>query len=90
MNQFEHNFNHAKFPPSLLVQYHDVQNVILNRMNKLSRKHYTDKVSVKLWMQYLKKQKNYFTLYELHISSGPFLVSWMSPWQVKLLKNAQE
>lgn len=74
----------------LLVQYHDVQNVILSRMNKLSRKHYTDKVSVKLWMQYLKKQKNCFTLYELRISSGPFLVSWMSPWQVKLLKNAQE
>ena len=59
-------------------------------MNKLSRKHYTDKASVNLWMQFLAQEKNYLTYFKLNTLPGPFLVSWMSPWQVKLLKNAQE
>ena len=45
------------FPPTLLINYYDVQNVIIRKMNNLSRKHYQDKISIQLWLTYLKEQK---------------------------------
>lgn len=59
-------------------------------MNNLSRKHYQDKISVELWLNYLKEQKKCETLYVQHPHDGPFLVSWLSPWQLNLLKTSQE
>lgn len=79
------------FPPALLVNYHDVQNVITRKLNNLSRKHYQDKTSVQLWMKYLKEQKRRETLFIQHPGDdAPFLVSWISPWQLNLLKTAKE
>lgn len=84
----ETNPIYNRFPPALLINYHDVQNVINRRLNLLSRKHHQDSLSVQLWISYL-KEKNYYTLFKQH-SDGPFLVSWLSPWQFELLKQAKE
>jgi hypothetical protein len=77
-----------RFPPSLLITYKDVQNVIIGRMNVLSRKHYQDRVSVELWLGYLRDIKQYKSYFNVHpcsaATNGPFLASWMSPWQIKV------
>lgn len=85
--QIENSSSYARFPPALLINYHDVQNVIIGRMNSLSRKHYLDQVSCELWIEYLKKEKNCKTLFVLHPGdNGPFLLSWVSQWQMKVSK----
>jgi hypothetical protein len=80
--------SNTRFPPSLLITYHDVQNVIIGRMNVLSCKHYQDNISVKLWLEHLKENKSYKTYFRVHPCSpdtdGPFLASWMSPWQIEV------
>jgi hypothetical protein len=72
----------SKIPAGMLVKYADVQNVIASKMNALSRKHVTDKESVRLWMEVLRQDRFYSVKYEVSDDpNGPFIVSWMSPWQ---------
>lgn len=72
----------SKIPAGLLVKYSDVQNVINAKMNKLSRKDVSDQKSVYQWTEELLNDRFYSVKYEVspHLD-GPFLVSWMSPWQ---------
>jgi hypothetical protein len=41
-------------------------------------------------LEYFKQNQNYLTLYKIHPFGGSFLVSWISPWQIQLLENAEE
>lgn len=72
----------SKIPAGLLIKYADVQNVINAKMNHLSRKNGQDQESVRKWMEELRQSRFYSVKYEVdpHLD-GPFLVSWMSPWQ---------
>ncbi|KAG2215871.1 hypothetical protein INT45_003286 [Circinella minor] len=47
----------SKVPLSLLVNASDVQNAILAKLSKLSRKAYIDKESVLLWFDKLHKRE---------------------------------
>lgn len=89
LEQLEANPVYNRFPPALLINYHDVQNVINRHLNNLSRKHPQDKQSVQLWLNHL-KEKNHQTLFVQHPNDGPFLISWFSSWQFNLLKQAKE
>lgn len=72
----------SKIPAGLVVKYSDVQNVIVAKMNNLSRKNSIDKESVRLWMEELRLTRFYSIKYEVSpYPTGPFIVSWMSPWQ---------
>ncbi|KAI7847564.1 hypothetical protein BDC45DRAFT_418743, partial [Circinella umbellata] len=73
----------SKVPLSLLVNASDVQNAILAKLSKSSRKAYIDKESVLLWLDELRK-KEYHVLQ--HIYSSSFVIAWVSPWQ-KLVSN---
>ncbi|KAG1607823.1 hypothetical protein G6F46_012008 [Rhizopus delemar] len=55
LDVLETNPIYNRFPPALLINYHDVQNVISRRLNLLSRKRHQDSLSVQLWIS---KQKN--------------------------------
>lgn len=90
LEELEKNNDLYRFPPALLVNYHDVQNIVVRKMNQLSRKHFNDKTSVQLWLNYLKEKRNCETLFIQHPHDGPFLVSWLSSWQLDLLKQAKE
>ncbi|KAL4213886.1 hypothetical protein AB4K20DRAFT_1888957 [Rhizopus microsporus] len=65
------------FPASLVISYHDVQNIIYSHMTKLSIKHHIDKIGVEKWIDYL-KEKNYTTLFRTH-NDDSFLVPWFLP-----------
>ncbi|KAI8889600.1 hypothetical protein K501DRAFT_159450, partial [Backusella circina FSU 941] len=56
---------------------------------KLSRKNPTDAVSVKMWMDSFSGRGDH-SLYHLHPDGGPFLVSFMTKWQLKLLSESEE
>lgn len=58
-------------------------------MNSLSRKDFHDQESVRLWMLHLSEESHYSTLYDVSSDrNGPFLVSWMSPWQKSVRNDA--
>ncbi|KAI7847586.1 hypothetical protein BDC45DRAFT_415038, partial [Circinella umbellata] len=76
----------SKVPLSLLVNASDVQNAILAKLSKSSRKAYIDKESVLLWFDELRKRE-YHVLQ--HIYSSSFVIAWVSPWQ-KLILQRQE
>lgn len=78
--KYEQNYISSTFPTSLLVNYQEVKNAITARLNKISRKDCKDQVSCQLWLESLQNEKNYLTLFKVH-ENGPFLVSWVSPWQ---------
>ncbi|KAI8995035.1 hypothetical protein BDB01DRAFT_709283, partial [Pilobolus umbonatus] len=91
LDAFDMSESFSKIPACLLVRYADVQNVIFAKMNKLSRKSPVDMESVRLWMKDLQETKHYSTLLSVDPDmNGPFLVSWMSPWQKMILENAEE
>lgn len=72
----------SKILAGMLVKYSDVQNSIVAKMNALSRKHATDKESVRLWMEELRQNRFYSAMYEVSQDpKGPFIVSWISPWR---------
>ncbi|KAI9245035.1 hypothetical protein EDC94DRAFT_530456 [Helicostylum pulchrum] len=50
---------------SMFITYKDVQNVIANRLNRISRKHENVYRSVDLWMDYL-REKQYSAEYVQH------------------------
>lgn len=56
LDVLETNPIYNRFPPALLINYHDVQNVISRRLNLLSRKRHQDSLSVQLWISYLKEK----------------------------------
>lgn len=60
------------------MNYQDVKNAINARINKLARKDAKDEISCKLWLEYLKHEKNYLTFFKIH-DNGPALVSWILP-----------
>ncbi|EIE76341.1 hypothetical protein RO3G_01045 [Rhizopus delemar RA 99-880] len=68
-------------PAALFVKYKDVKNLIDARIAHLTRKHSNDKESIKLCVDAL-KQEGFFSLLRFH-ENGPFLLSWVSPWQKK-------
>lgn len=70
------------FPKSLFVKYKDVKNLIDARIAKLTRKSPKDKKSVILWIESF-KQDNFYTLLDFQ-EGGPFVLSWVSPWQKKV------
>lgn len=72
----------ASFPAAFLVTYQDVRNVINLQMNKLSRKHVDDQTSSRLWLEAFASNDDY-TLFEV-LPGGPFLVSWITKWQMKV------
>jgi len=51
-------------------------------MDALAKKNALDGESVRLWMEELREKRLYSVKYNVssHVN-GPFLVSWMSPWQ---------
>lgn len=71
------------------MNYQEVKNAITARLNKISRKDCKDQVSCQLWLESLQNEKNYLTLFKVH-ENGPFLVSWVSPWQKTQLEEALE
>ncbi|OAD66983.1 hypothetical protein PHYBLDRAFT_151921 [Phycomyces blakesleeanus NRRL 1555(-)] len=46
--------------------------------------------SVEQWIEFLEKEKNYLVHIVFHEGNGPYLVSWISPWQKKILELADE
>ncbi|OAD68396.1 hypothetical protein PHYBLDRAFT_68949 [Phycomyces blakesleeanus NRRL 1555(-)] len=80
----------SSFPMSLRINYHDVQNVINTRLNKLSRRNAVDRTSVEEWMSFLKNEKGCLVHMKFYEGNGPYLLSWISPWQKKILEAADE
>ncbi|CEI95013.1 hypothetical protein RMCBS344292_09214 [Rhizopus microsporus] len=55
--ELEKKKSSRSFPMSLLINYHDVKNIINAHMNKLSRKSCRDKNRCEKWMKYLEEEK---------------------------------
>ncbi|KAG1037187.1 hypothetical protein G6F43_012914 [Rhizopus delemar] len=70
LDVLETNPIYNRFPPALLINYHDVQNVISRRLNLLSRKRYQDSLSVQLWISYLKEK-----IIILYLNNIPMVLS---------------
>ncbi|SAL97382.1 hypothetical protein, partial, partial [Absidia glauca] len=51
-----------RFPKMMAVNYRAVQNLVLSKINRVSKKHFVDKTSVGLWMDYLANEKGCTTL----------------------------
>lgn len=66
----------------MFIKYKDVKNLIDAHVAKVTRKAPNDKESVKLWIESF-EQDNYSTLLEFS-EAGPFILSWVSPWQKKV------
>ncbi|KAI9246546.1 hypothetical protein EDC94DRAFT_529522 [Helicostylum pulchrum] len=82
LDSFDMSLAFSKILAGMLVKYSDVQNSIVAKMNALSRKHATDKESVRLWMEELHQNRFYSAMYEVSQDpKGPFIVSWISPWR---------
>jgi hypothetical protein len=78
-------------PFSLLVNYQAVKNIINARVFQLSRKAQSDKESVKEWAEtYLRNEKKYKVFYENKGGDSSLLLSWVAPWQEKILIDAEE
>ncbi|SAM09809.1 hypothetical protein [Absidia glauca] len=72
-----------RFPKMMAVNYRAVQNLVLSRISRVSKKHSVGKTSVGRWMEYMANEKGCTTLFNLHPDGGPILVSCFSPWQKK-------
>lgn len=57
-----------------------------SRVNQLSRKDPNDANSVRLWLDFFSSRGDY-SLYKIHPDGGPFVVSWISKWQMKVSAN---
>ncbi|OAD66941.1 hypothetical protein PHYBLDRAFT_151878 [Phycomyces blakesleeanus NRRL 1555(-)] len=66
LEELEAGLGISSFLMSLRINYHDVQNVINARLNKLSRKNVIDKASVEQWIEFLEKEKNYLVHIVFH------------------------
>ncbi|KAG2201832.1 hypothetical protein INT47_004389 [Mucor saturninus] len=77
------------FPASLYNHYQDVQVIVDSRISKESKKSQTEADSISLWMGQLKSE-DYVTLSLIGEGQQTFVLSWVSPWQKKLLQNAQD
>lgn len=65
---------------SMLVNHRAVQNVIYDRLQKKYKKNESDKISVDLWMDYL-RSNNYQTFLDVDQEGGRIMVAWVSPYQ---------
>ncbi|CEP13224.1 hypothetical protein [Parasitella parasitica] len=89
-NQLNEIGNHGEIPVAMLVNYQDVQNAILEKLNAAARKHKSDEKSVVLWLEYL-KENGYETVLDISDNTdAPLVLSWYSPWQKKYLKAAED
>ncbi|SAL95413.1 hypothetical protein [Absidia glauca] len=80
----------GRFPRVMSINYRAVQNLVQSRINGLSRRNALDKRSVELWLEELSGKGGCSTLWKVHPNGGPFLVSWISPRQKKILEKAEE
>ncbi|OAD75522.1 hypothetical protein PHYBLDRAFT_143775 [Phycomyces blakesleeanus NRRL 1555(-)] len=79
----------TSIPSAMMIQYKDVHNAIVARINNSARKYYKDEISTERWIAFL-QEKGYQTMFDTYNSVWPLLVSWVSPWQKKFLENAEE
>ncbi|CEP19022.1 hypothetical protein [Parasitella parasitica] len=92
-NQLNEIGNHGTFkeiPVAMLINYQDVQNAILAKLNAAARKHKSDGKRVVLWLEYL-KENGYETMRDIPDNTdAPFVLSWYSPWHKKYLEAAED
>lgn len=71
----------SRIPAGLLVRYSDVQNVVLEKINNMSRKSPKDMVNIRLWMEEMRENKLHSILFSVDSdTNGTFLVSCISPF----------
>ncbi|SAM06207.1 hypothetical protein [Absidia glauca] len=86
LDELEGSISGGRFPPALIIKQQDVVNIINEKLNKISRRHPVDRISVNKWLEYL-QSKNHHTFF-FDQENGPFVVGWYSQWQKELLEGA--
>ncbi|KAI7863800.1 uncharacterized protein EV154DRAFT_586403, partial [Mucor mucedo] len=89
MDNIEKNDNFPGVPMSMLVNHRAVQNVIYDRLQKKYKKNESDKISVDLWMDYL-RSNDYQTFLDVDQEGGRIMVAWVSPYQKEFLASSYE
>ncbi|KAL0085992.1 hypothetical protein F4703DRAFT_1709915, partial [Phycomyces blakesleeanus] len=90
LEEMENSMSMTSIPSAMMIQYKDIHNAIVARINNSARKHYKDEISTERWIAFL-QEKGYQTMFDTYNSVGPLLVSWVSPWQKKITtKNAEK
>jgi hypothetical protein len=82
--QLDGNIGGGRFPPSLIIKQQDVVNIVNDKLNKISRKHAIDRLSVKKWLDDLQSKNHHTFLFEQE--NGPFVVAWYSNWQKEVIQ----
>ncbi|KAL0080213.1 hypothetical protein F4703DRAFT_1190563 [Phycomyces blakesleeanus] len=54
----------TSIPTTMVIQYKDVHNATVTRINNSARKHYKDETSNERWIDFLQKKEGYQTLFD--------------------------
>ncbi|OAD65926.1 hypothetical protein PHYBLDRAFT_175667 [Phycomyces blakesleeanus NRRL 1555(-)] len=79
LEEMENSMSMTSIPSAMMIQYKDVHNAIVARINNSARKHYKDEISTERWIAFL-QEKGYQTMFDTYNSVGPLL----------FLENAEE
>lgn len=77
----------SEIPVAMIIDYQDVQNAVLAKLNAVARKHKFDKNSVILWLEYL-KENGYEAMLDIPDNPhAPLVLAWYSPWHKKVKRE---
>ncbi|OAD65555.1 hypothetical protein PHYBLDRAFT_64623 [Phycomyces blakesleeanus NRRL 1555(-)] len=72
LEEMENSTSMTSIPSAMMIQYKDVHNAIVARINNSARKHYKDEISTERWIAFL-QEKGYQTMFDTYNSVGPLL-----------------